>query len=47
MTYHEFTNEQLRDIIFGRVQHRKCTACDNNGIQYYNGETGDSSLPIS
>lgn len=33
-------NEELRDIILGRVTYRKCPACDTNGQQYWNAENG-------
>ena len=35
-----FSNEELRDIILGRVTYRKCPACDANGQQYWDGESG-------
>lgn len=35
----------MRDIIFGRVQYRKCPACDNDGMIHYDGETGDGANP--
>lgn len=44
--YIELTINEMRDIIFGRVQYRKCPACDNNGEIHYDGATGDGANPF-
>jgi hypothetical protein len=36
--------DDLRDIITGKAQFRKCPACDKNGREYWD-ETGVSVLP--
>jgi hypothetical protein len=43
--YYELEKCELRDIIFGRVQYKKCPACDTDGYVWYNGETGCAALP--
>lgn len=32
--------EEVRDLIKGKLKHRKCPSCDNNGVVYYDGGTG-------
>lgn len=44
--YYELSKEELRDVIFGRIQYRKCPACDNDGVEWYNGKTGDAARPF-
>ncbi len=37
---HEFDNEELKLLLFGKFSVRKCPECDNNGAVWYDGETG-------
>ena len=32
--------EDVRNLILGKLKHRKCPCCDNNGRVYYDGESG-------
>ena len=36
----EFDNEELKKLLFGRFDVRKCPACDCNGDQWFDGRTG-------
>ena len=42
--YIELETEVLREIILGKRTYRKCPACDNNGVEYWD-ESGESVLP--
>ncbi len=37
--------EEVRDLIIGKLKRRKCPMCDNNGVVYWDGATGESSTP--
>ena len=37
---HTFRNEELRDIILGKTTFKKCLSCDNNGQEWWDGDTG-------
>lgn len=39
-TQHGIDIEELKDLIKGKIQWRKCPECDNNGLQYFDGATG-------
>jgi len=32
--------EETRDLILGKLKYRKCPCCDNQGIEYWDGNTG-------
>ena len=40
--------EEVRDLILGELKYRKCPNCDNNGLEYWDNETGlgVSSSPV-
>lgn len=40
----EISIEELRNIILGKIQYKKCPCCDNNGFEYWD-EEGISVLP--
>jgi hypothetical protein len=44
MKTHYFSNQELRQIIFGKTIFRKCPACDGDGQEYWD-ENGCPSLP--
>ena len=33
--------DEIRNLIAGKLKHRKCPACDNNGTVYWDGKTGE------
>lgn len=33
--------DEVRDLITGKLKHRKCPVCDNNGVVYWDGKTGE------
>ena len=35
--------EEIRDLITGKLKHRKCPTCDNNGTVYWDGKTGEGA----
>ena len=37
--------EEVRDLILGKLKYRKCPCCDNNGVEYWDGETGMGASP--
>lgn len=37
--------EDLQDLCKGKLQWRKCLDCDVNGIQYWDGNTGEGVSP--
>jgi len=41
----ELSNEELRSIALGKFTARKCPSCDNNGIEYWDGNTGLGAGP--
>lgn len=47
MTYFEYHIDVMRDIALGKRIFIKCPCCDNNGVIYYNGITGDGASPFS
>lgn len=40
-TRHGIDLEELQDLIKGKIKARKCPDCDVNGIQYWDGATGE------
>ena len=40
-----FTIEEVREIIQGKVNFRKCPCCDNNGQEWWDGATGTGVGP--
>ena len=36
-----FDQQDLKDLCKGKIQWRKCQDCDANGIQYWDGFTGE------
>lgn len=48
MKYFEFTAGELRRIIFGKDNFRKCPSCDKEGKEYWNEDgslVGSAPLP--
>jgi hypothetical protein len=44
-TQHGIDIEELKYLIKGKIQWRKCPECDNNGLQYFDGSTGLGVAP--
>lgn len=42
--YFEFSRDELRGIILGKIQYRKCPNCDVNGREYWD-ENGEGAGP--
>lgn len=40
-----FDNEELKAILLGKVEFKKCPFCDNDGRQWYDGNTGLGAGP--
>ena len=38
--------EEVRDLITGKLKHRKCPVCDNNGVVYWDGKTGEGKVLV-
>lgn len=37
--------EETRDLILGKLKYRKCPCCDNQGMEYWDGQTGMGANP--
>lgn len=46
MNINEFTNDELRRIIFGKDVFRKCPACDNKGKEYWSEDGNPRPSPL-
>lgn len=40
-----YTRQEMRDLILGNIKARKCPCCDNEALEYWDGDTGLGAGP--